>query len=259
MWKLLAASVAGTSHLARNAVCQDAHAAAAVETAGGVVLVVVAADGAGRAAHADVGAGLACEVLTDLVRSDLREGLDPAAVDADTLAHWVGSARRAVLDEACRRECRPRDLASTVALAVVGETRSAFAQIGDGAVVVGGTDGPTPVFWPQAGEYANTTNFLTDDDFAANAMYEIRDGRVAEAAVLTDGLQRLALDYAARVAHPGFFAPLFARLAAAADPRDLAAGFRAFLDSPPVNARTDDDKTLILAVRERPPCHPRRP
>jgi len=32
-------------------------------------------------------------------------------------------------------------------------------------------------------------------------------------------------------------------------PRGLAGELRAFLDSPAVNQRTDDDKTLVLATR----------
>jgi hypothetical protein len=44
---------------------------------------------------------------------------------------------------------------------------------------------------------------------------------------------------------------MFARLRRepAARPRRLAGELRTFLDSPAVNRRTDDDKTLVLATR----------
>jgi hypothetical protein len=42
---------------------------------------------------------------------------------------------------------------------------------------------------------------------------------------------------------------MFARLRAATGSERLAEGLRQFLDSPAVNQRSDDDKTLVLATR----------
>jgi hypothetical protein len=107
-----------------------------------------------------------------------------------------------------------------------------------------------PALWPQSGEYANCTFFLTDAD-AATRVQAKRARRVDELALLTDGLQGLALHFASRAAHGPFFAPMFARLrgVSATRPRSLAGELHAFLDSPAVNQRTDDDKTLVLATR----------
>ena len=106
------------------------------------------------------------------------------------------------------------------------------------------------MFWPEAGEYANATNFVTDLAFEAAVQFRSFAERVEELALFSDGLQRLALDYGTRTGHPGFFAPLFRQLRAAADPAAVAGPFRAFLNSPAINRRTDDDKTLILATRK---------
>ena len=73
-----------------------------------------------------------------------------------------------------------------------------------------------------------------------------------ECALLTDGLQLLALNFAKRSAHTAFFAPFFTTLRAAPEPTDLVVDLRAFLDSSSVNSRTDDDKTLLLATRTEP-------
>ena len=105
-----------------------------------------------------------------------------------------------------------------------------------------------PVFWPQVGEYANTTWFVTSADF--EQMLQVRGEAVDEVALFTDGLQMMALHFATRSVHRPFFEPLFAALRGAAQPEDLVVPLRAFLDSPAVNERTDDDKTLVLAVRE---------
>jgi len=70
-------------------------------------------------------------------------------------------------------------------------------------------------------------------------------------AVMTDGIERLALDFAAFVPHSPFFEGVSKPVAASgiggAD-SDLSRKLAAYLASDAVNARTDDDKTLILAV-----------
>jgi hypothetical protein len=80
---------------------------------------------------------------------------------------------------------------------------------------------------------------------------EVRCGEpVDELALFTDGLQMLALHFASRSAHRPFFEPLFTTLREAANPEALGGPLREFLDSPAVNERTEDDKTLVLAIRE---------
>ena len=70
-----------------------------------------------------------------------------------------------------------------------------------------------------------------------------------ELALLTDGLQMLALRFADKSVHGPFFLPMFQALRAAESASALQTPLRDFLNSPAVNRRTDDDKTLILATR----------
>jgi hypothetical protein len=223
------------------------------------VLILACADGAGTARHADVGARLLCEQVTRLILDDLAAGLPAAQVEHDTVLYWCQATRKLLEEEARRLECTPRDLAATVLLAVVGESAAAFAQLGDGAIVARRGDDYHPVFWPQAGEYANATNFLTDPDFPKYLLFEHRPERVAELALFTDGLQRLALDFRTQTAHRPFFEPMFRRLRESALADDLQAALRQYLNSAAINQRTDDDKTLILATRlaaDGAPTHP---
>jgi hypothetical protein len=110
------------------------------------------------------------------------------------------------------------------------------------------------VFWPEAGEYANMTRFITDPDALEHVRSVVTDAAPDEIAVFTDGIQRLALDFRAVAVHAPFFAPMMAVLRQ--QPPDecalLEAQLAAFLDSPKVNSRTDDDKTLVLASRRAP-------
>jgi hypothetical protein len=144
------------------------------------------------------------------------------------------------------------ELACTLLLAVVGERAAAFTHVGDGAVVVLGGDVYRPVFWPQSGEEERSTNFVTNADYAERLEFELRPGRVDELALLTDGVQTLALNEPARAAQQRFFGPLFERLRGTAHSQKLARAVRRFLASPVVRARSDDDKTLVLASRVPP-------
>jgi hypothetical protein len=255
MWRVLAQSVAGTSHVAHAASCQDAHATAIVETADGPILMVAVADGAGSAQFAEVGAGAACRVLLAQARADLTERLGVDHLTRDNLIRWFLSARSEIARLADERGVRSRELACTAIIAVIGSAAGAFAQVGDGAVVIPVKDGHAPVFWPAPAEYANVTDFLTDDKIEDRIAVEILPTRIDELAMFSDGLQRLALDFATRRGHPGFFGPLLATLRDHPVPEQLTELLRGFLDSPQVNARTDDDKTLVLATR-LPPCQP---
>lgn len=75
--------------------------------------------------------------------------------------------------------------------------------------------------------------------------------RIDEVALLSDGLQRLALHYQTRTAHAAFFKPMLATLRDASEDalESLSARLEDYLSSPAVNERTDDDKTLVLASR----------
>lgn len=252
MWKLLSQSVAGARHVRDGAPCQDCCLTACELTVDESVLVAVCADGAGSARLGEIGARLACETVVEAVRADLREGQTILGLDADAARYWLSRVRAVIEAEAGRHQATPRDLACTLLLAVVGESAAAFVQLGDGAIVVRQGEDYWPIFWPEAGEYANDTHFVTDPDASERLAFALRPGRLEELALLTDGLQRLALDLTARTGHRPFFAPLFQRLRAAPDAEALAGPLRQFLTSPRVAQRSDDDLTLVLATRVPP-------
>jgi hypothetical protein len=248
-WQLLFQSVRGTAHERDGLPCQDFCLARLRPPRQAPVLLLACADGAGSAHHAERGARLACTATVSCITADLAEGLAVPAIDRDTALSWLLRLRRILESEAGACDCGLKDLACTLLIAVVGPDAAAFVQLGDGAIVLGEQDVYTPVFWPQIGEYANTTHFVTDPDAVDFLAFELRRQRVDELALLTDGLQGLALRFADRTAHSPFFRPMFARLRASSGTERLSSGLRHFLASPAVNARTDDDKTLLLATR----------
>ncbi len=65
---------------------------------------------------------------------------------------------------------------------------------------------------------------------------------------ITDGLERLALDFRGCVPHPGFFTPFIKALAGMTDKELFDKELVAFLESERVCERTDDDKSIILVT-----------
>src|SRR4051812_32892429 len=119
MWKLLYDSVPGTSHRLSGAVCQD-HAYVSPfihETEEGVVLTC--SDGAGSAAHAEVGSKLACETAMRQVSGFLESGRTVGEADEPTLKAWARAVHEALVAEANARNVASRELACTLLVAVV--------------------------------------------------------------------------------------------------------------------------------------------
>ena len=258
-WRTLAASVVGTSHAAAGLPCADACAARVLRRRrGGRLLVAVAADGAGTSERAPEGARLACQaVLHRATRWADGKG-ELSALGREAFVPWLDEVQVRIAAAARAEGRESRDFSCTLLAALVDRGRATFFQVGDGAIVYRRGDGAyAPALWPQTGEYANCTWFATDGD-AADRMQAATAQGVHEVALLTDGLQGLALRFATREAHGPFFEPMFSRLRHEREgqPRALLEELRAFLASSPVNRRTDDDKTLVLATRLRPAAAP---
>ena len=262
-WRYAIASVAGTGHLRQGLPCQDAARCEVIEAPAGAVLVAVVADGAGSAARSDEGARVACDRFAAAVRGVLVAGGGPRGMTRAFVVAWLADFQAEIAARAAAAGGVPRDYACTLLAAIVGGDAAAYCQIGDGAIVVAAPDAAGEycwVFWPQQGEYENTTHFATDPAAANLIAVEVAARPVDEVALFSDGLQRLALHYEGRTAHAPFFRPMFAPVRAAepGHAEVLSAQLAAFLDSAPVNARTDDDKSLVLATRrpqhETPPA-----
>jgi len=249
MWKILHASCSGTSHQKSGQPCQDYALANVVQAGGESVLVAACADGAGSARFSDVGSRLVSDRLVRQISQALENGFRVEQIDKEQFLSWCRVVRTDLEREALAKDVPGRELACTLLLAAVGEKAAAFAQLGDVAIVVRKDGVYRTVFWPQSGEYVNTTNFLTDAEWERRLEFNLQDGSIHEVALFTDGLQPLVLDYAEKTAYARFFGPLFARLRDAQATDELLVQLRRFLDSPRVNERTDDDKTLIIATR----------
>jgi len=249
VWRVAAASVRGAGHARADQVCQDAHTFGLLPNG---VLIAAVADGAGSAGLSEIGSELAVESARVVIAASGTSNL-PDATDTEgwreKLATAFSIARFYLEEEAEKRKVDLNALATTLLLAVATPDLTAVMQVGDGAIVVGDADGSARALtFPLHGEYANTTVFLTSPDALETAQFGLHPA-ATHLALFSDGLQRIALDMATGTPFTPFFAPLFRFVANEPEAAAAQTQLTAFLSSPRVQERSDDDITLVLAAR----------
>lgn len=248
MWRHIAQSLQGPSHLDEGTPCQDTHRVRVLGAGRRGTLLACVADGAGSAIHSAIGSAIACDAILEHATRFL-EANDLGALQLKDVLLWCSDARNRIQQQADEHNCGLREFATTLCTAIIAPEISVFFQIGDGAIILGNEGLYGVVFWPQLGEYANSTNFLTSDEFHAQLDFISTTSRCSKIALMTDGLERLALRFDAQIPHVPFFDPLFRALQSTSDVDSLNEGLRRFLGSDSIHDRTDDDKTLVLATR----------
>lgn len=248
-WRVVSASEIGTSHLTAGTGCEDScWAQVDVTAAGQQFLSMFVSDGAGSAARGGEGADLAIQAAADFIASKLKLvefGL------SDTLAvECVLAIRERIYGRAEAEGLKARDFACTFLGVLSSPLGTLVMQVGDGAVVLDVGNGLETAIVPMSGEYANMTHFVTDEAAVSILATKAYANPAARVAAFSDGLQRLVLDMTTNKPYEPFFAKFFQVLATATGDKEdeLHSALVRFLCSPSVNERTDDDKTLAMAV-----------
>jgi Protein phosphatase 2C len=250
-WVWAAASCKGTSHERTGQERQDVYSCFAVAKESASTLVVVVADGAGSAKFGRQGAALVCRTLGVAARRHVSQ--EPQLPSQTLFEDWVDETRDRIYRAAQLRGGEARDFASTLVCAISTGNASVFAHVGDGCAVVRSSAtrqwfAPT---WPDQGEYASTTSFVTDQP-SAKVRVSTLSQAIDSIVVFSDGLERMVLDMTARKPFEPFFEGIAQPVIGSSirEGRDakLSAQLETYLDSDAVNARTDDDKTLLIAA-----------
>ena len=250
MWKAIGCSVAGTSHELTGKPCEDALEFKAVRgDYSDEVLICCVADGAGSARYGAFAAALCTSFTVDALTELSQSGVEIAECDIYNIAERIYDK----LEEDSRiQEAELNEYSCTFLGCYLSPTQSVFFQIGDGAIIRDDGSGfYIPVWWPDNGEYQNTTCFLVDDPAFSRLNISILQERTNEVAIFTDGLQLLALNIEKQQVHQPFFTDLFKYLRMADSDDKVAVLNRKlteYLNSAAINNRTDDDKTLFLAT-----------
>lgn len=253
-WRVASACEIGTSHLQSGLPCQDSVAHSIIRTKRGNVLVSVVCDGAGSAAHSEIGSWLAANTFVELAEVYLKAGGLITDIDRPRVVSWVEATRASLIQRAQSDGNAPKDYACTLIAAIVGPSAAVFAQIGDGAIVVshGEADGWSWVFWPQHGEYANQTTFVLSANAIEALEFNLAPRRIDEFAMFSDGIERMVLHTMTKTVNDAFFEQMLAPVRISTSwgvDQKLSSSLKTYLGSAPVNARTDDDKSLVMATR----------
>lgn len=253
VWRVSHASAIGQAHINQNTECQDRFQCRRVETGKGEVLIAAIADGAGSTTSGGRGAEIACKTFVETVASFLNA--KDASVKSLTVEFgigWLSFVQQRIAEAAHEDEKTIRDFATTFLGAVVGESGSAFYQIGDGGIVFS-IAAATPNYRfavaPAETLYVNMTDFITDERAAQRLRFNFIAEAIEDLILFSDGIFPIAVNFQTNEPHAPFLAPMIAPLRNGANGDDLNDKLRDFLASPKINEKTDDDKTIILASR----------
>jgi hypothetical protein len=237
--------------------CQDSVGTNLLDTPEGTVFVAVVSDGAGSAVFAEIGSKTAVDTSLQLINNFFETGGTISLIDRDLIISWLHEIRLVISKLAEGANSTSREFACTWLAAVIGQESAVFAQIGDGAMVTSneGDDDWAYIFWPQHGEYANTTNFVTSSNSVEALEFRTEVRPIDRFASFSDGIENLVLNHGTRSVHSPFFTTMLApveQLSNAGLDHSLSENLAHYLGSERVCERTDDDKSLVLASRTAP-------
>jgi hypothetical protein len=187
-----------------------------------------------------------CRCLTSSFRAWLTEH-ETLPSDGQVMG-WVDELRDRLATVAVKRSIARRQLAATLVMLVVMDEQLLSLQIGDSALVARRAGVWESICWPENGEFASTTFFVTDDP-EVRLKIARRPLEHDAFALFSDGIENLALDHLVREPHVRFFDPMIKPIDQSAETgklTSLSLALGRYLDSSAVCERTDDDKTLIL-------------
>lgn len=252
-------SAIGTRHEQRGQPCQDY----GNYQEKGFYLLGAVSDGAGSAKYAEAGAQIAVESALAAIAQILADQFVSVLEDAPILSqdaintfapHLFQQTFVAVLNalnqEASESGCDLRDLNCTLLAFAATPNWVAAMQIGDGFMVVRSQADSTYqlLFKPDKGEFINETLFVTTPDALDDLQVNVVVAESPFVCAATDGLERVALHLQDWLPHAPFFKPFETCLNQLPTQAEREAYLQTFLDSERLNAKTDDDKTLLMCL-----------
>ncbi len=257
-WRIATATAPGSSHLRDDLPNQDAVTCQLVQVGDGEVVVVAVADGAGSAARSDEGSQVAVSAAVATIVDGINRQPAAAFVESQAEALLRGAIKQAKIEVeryGLHHNVPTRELASTLIVAIASDSLFTAAQVGDGAVIAFniGSGAVKTLCDAHTGEYANETTFIT----SRSRPHEIADVGHASGydydalALITDGLQNLALKMPEREAFMGFWNPILKDLAQTDEPEAVPGRLHSFISGERVQSRTTDDVTIAIATRNR--------
>jgi hypothetical protein len=249
-WAWTACAVKGTSHQKTGLRLQDAFSSFCISTKDSEFFCGIISDGAGSSKYGGEGASLVCRTLSTLIRKHFNDSCE--LPEKLTCESWIDQIRDRIFLAASNRFLVPRDFAATLIAVISDGEKTLLIHIGDGCAVFHDcvdNEWFTPS-WPNNGEFASTTYFITDEHLTELRIIKL-DRQINAVTIFSDGLERLALNFKEMIPFNEFFNSMTGPLFQSKENRKiyiLNEALKKFLDSESINSRTDDDKSLIIAV-----------
>jgi hypothetical protein len=253
-WKAITRSVIGTSHKENNTPCQDYGAYKIFDN----IIVGAVADGAGSAQYSHIGAKKAVDTIINSFQNIINSRFQDKNLNLELSQEIAKKVFIKITDniikelekEADKHKYEIKDLACTLIAFIATPQWLAAMQIGDGFILI---DTPSQkfrmLFKPDKGEFFNETTFITSTHALEEMQIEVVFDKIEFICVSTDGIEKVAIHLATWQPHPPFFSPLRQYLEETNNPEQEDSYIQNFLESEKLNARTDDDKTLMLCLQ----------
>lgn len=250
-WVWASAACKGTSHEKSGVRLQDALCCSSISLSDKSFFIGVVSDGAGSASFGGEGASIVCRTIITSAREYLRER--NSLPSNTTVEFWIDKVRDRISFAAEKRNLTSRDFAATLICVLTDGFDTLLIHIGDGCAVFRNSlsNKWMSPSWPEQGEFASTTYFITDEIDLHLRLTKIIEP-ISSVVIFSDGLERLALNFALQIPFDGFLDSMIKPLSLSKEVKKdffLSETLRNYLGSEVINARTDDDKSLIIAFK----------
>ena len=250
-WNAVSHSAIGTRHVAKNMPCQDY---GGYQVHDGIIYGAVS-DGAGSAKHSDLGSKLAVEAWISNARKEFNDQFRlKESVSEINFQQLFQNITQNVLEhlqhEAEHKELPLKDLSCTLICFIASPQWIAAMQIGDGFIVLKPQEEENfkLLFQPDKGEYINETLFITSHGALEEIQHTFQNVAPQFICAATDGLEKVAIKFQDWTPHGPFFKPFQDCLHLIPEQEQRQAYIETFLESDRLNAKTDDDKTMLLCL-----------
>ena len=243
-WKAIACSCIGVLHQQNQLPNQDYADYVIVDE---TTLIGAVSDGSGSAKYSEEGAQVAVKTSIDYLKNNATDLTSEEEINTQ-LIQLVTEVRADLEKKAQELDCRFEDLACTLMVFTATPQRLAAMQIGDGFMVIRPQDNDFELlFTPDKGEYANETYFITAQNAEQNVRMKILEEEVSFICVATDGLEKVAIKIQNDQPFTPFFTPLEQYILTTPN-LETDEYLEQFLNSERLNAKTQDDKTILLGL-----------
>ncbi len=155
-------ALTGKKHLLENKPCQDFSKYAHNNS----IQVIALADGAGCSNYSQIGSKITTEMVCKLILEKFNYLIHLST--SEISSSIVTEIQVLLSSEADKQGLEVRDLSSTLLFAATDGDKLLYGHIGDGYIVRVVNNEPTEVLsYPDNGEYANQTYFITNPDAAS--------------------------------------------------------------------------------------------